>query len=75
MQPYVPIGLTLPQYVSFCGCTSGSPYTSEVEVSSMRAFEDGGWGVLDGLHNQNINVYIDIDLITTIAIERTHKTK
>jgi hypothetical protein len=41
----------------------------------MRAFEDGGWGVLDGLHNQNINVYIDIDLITTIAIERTHKTK
>ena len=34
---YAPIGFTWPQYVSFCGCTSGSPYTSEVEVRSMRA--------------------------------------
>src|SRR5438552_2213711 len=36
--PRGPIGLTLPQYSSFCGWTSGSPYTSEVEASRKRAF-------------------------------------
>ena len=30
-------GLTLPQYDSGCGCTSGSPYVSEVEASTNRA--------------------------------------
>ena len=45
---YAPIGFTWPQYVSFCGCTSGSPYTSEVEVRSMRALgrereRERGW--------------------------------
>lgn len=29
--------LTLPQYASVCGCCSGSPYTSLVEVRNMRA--------------------------------------
>jgi hypothetical protein len=29
--------LTFPQYVSGCGCTSGSPYTSLVEASRNRA--------------------------------------
>ena len=33
----MPIGLTLPQYDSDCGCTAGSPYTSDVEVSRIRA--------------------------------------
>lgn len=31
------MGLTLPQYVSFCGCSNGSPYTSLVLVSKNRA--------------------------------------
>ena len=33
------MGFTLPKYVSGCGCTSGSPYTSEVDVSRNRAWD------------------------------------
>jgi hypothetical protein len=33
----MPIGLTLPQYDSSCGWIDGSPYTSEVEASRIRA--------------------------------------
>jgi hypothetical protein len=32
------MGFTLPQYVSRCGCSNGSPYTSEVDASSIFAF-------------------------------------
>jgi hypothetical protein len=35
--PRGPTGFTFPQYVSGCGCTSGSPYTSLVEASRKRA--------------------------------------
>ena len=35
--PRGPIGLTFPQYVSGCGCTSGSPYTSLVDEMRNRA--------------------------------------
>ena len=31
------MGFTLPQYDSGCGCTAGSPYTSEVEASRIGA--------------------------------------
>ncbi len=31
------MGFTFPQYDSSCGCTAGSPYTSEVEDSRIRA--------------------------------------
>ena len=33
----MPIGLTLPQYVSGCGWTSGSPYASDVDAMMNRA--------------------------------------
>jgi hypothetical protein len=33
------MGLTLPQYVSFCGCSSGSPYTSLVLVIRNLALQ------------------------------------
>ncbi len=32
----MPIGFTWPQYDSACGCTAGSPYTSDVEVRRIR---------------------------------------
>ena len=35
--PRGPIGLTLPQYASDCGCSSGSPYTSDVDASTKVA--------------------------------------
>ena len=35
--PRGPIGLTLPQYVSGCGCTCGSPYTSLVDARKNLA--------------------------------------
>ena len=33
----MPIGLTLPQYDSSCGCIAGSPYTSDVDASRIFA--------------------------------------
>ncbi len=33
----MPSVLTAPRYVSGCGCTSGSPYTSLVEAWKKRA--------------------------------------
>lgn len=34
---YEPIGFTFPQYVSICGCSLGSPYTSDVLAINTRA--------------------------------------